>query len=60
MFEVERKKKVSQNMDKFQLNIVDFYESRSIFITGATGFMGKVLVEKILRTCPGVERLYPI
>ncbi|XP_046651724.1 putative fatty acyl-CoA reductase CG5065 isoform X2 [Daphnia pulicaria] len=24
----------------------------------ATGFMGKVLVEKILRSCPGVERLY--
>ncbi|XP_046651738.1 putative fatty acyl-CoA reductase CG5065 isoform X2 [Daphnia pulicaria] len=24
----------------------------------ATGFIGKVLVEKILRCCPGVERLY--
>ncbi len=24
--------------------VVDFYEGRSIFITGATGFMGKVLV----------------
>jgi hypothetical protein len=40
------------------LSIVEFYENRSVFITGATGFMGKVLVEKILRSCPGVERLY--
>jgi fatty acyl-CoA reductase len=40
------------------LSIVEFYENRSVFITGATGFMGKVLVEKILRCCPGVERLY--
>ncbi len=40
------------------LSIVEFYENRSVFITGATGFIGKVLVEKILRSCPGVERLY--
>jgi fatty acyl-CoA reductase len=40
------------------LSIVEFYENRSVFITGATGFMGKVLVEKILRSCPGLERLY--
>ncbi|KAI9564151.1 hypothetical protein GHT06_007889 [Daphnia sinensis] len=39
-------------------NIVKFYEDRSIFITGATGFMGKVLVEKLLRSCPGINRLY--
>ncbi|EFX77101.1 hypothetical protein DAPPUDRAFT_54566 [Daphnia pulex] len=39
-------------------NIVQFYEDRSIFITGATGFMGKVLVEKLLRSCPGINRLY--
>ena len=47
-----------ENIGINQLNIVAFYESRSILITGATGFMGKVLVEKILRSCPGVERLY--
>lgn len=39
-------------------NIVKFYEDRSIFITGATGFMGKVLVEKLLRSCPGINRVY--
>jgi len=38
--------------------IAEFYKDRSIFITGATGFMGKVLVEKLLRSCPGIKRLY--
>ena len=38
--------------------IIEFYQDRSIFITGATGFMGKVLVEKLLRSCPGVRNLY--
>ncbi|XP_046464442.1 putative fatty acyl-CoA reductase CG5065 [Daphnia pulex] len=46
------------NASMGHLSIVEFYENRSVFITGATGFMGKVLVEKILRSCPGVERLY--
>lgn len=41
-----------------QLSISEFYKGRSVFITGATGFMGKVLVEKLLRSCPGIERLY--
>ncbi|XP_035456358.2 putative fatty acyl-CoA reductase CG5065 isoform X1 [Spodoptera frugiperda] len=35
-----------------------FYAGRSILITGATGFMGKVLVERILATCPDVGRLH--
>lgn len=39
-------------------DIAEFYRGRSVFITGATGFMGKVLVEKLLRACPDIERLY--
>jgi len=38
--------------------IGEFYAGRSVFITGATGFMGKVLVEKLLRSCPQVKHLY--
>ncbi|BES94302.1 Male sterility protein [Nesidiocoris tenuis] len=38
--------------------IPEFYAGKRIFITGATGFMGKVLVEKLLRSCPDVDRLY--
>lgn len=35
-----------------------FYAGRSIFVTGATGFLGKVLIEKILRSCPDVREIF--
>ncbi|CAH1382131.1 unnamed protein product [Tenebrio molitor] len=30
--------------------IFEFYENKSVFITGGTGFIGKVLIEKLLRS----------
>ncbi|XP_050426431.1 putative fatty acyl-CoA reductase CG5065 [Adelges cooleyi] len=38
--------------------IADFFRGRHVLITGATGFMGKVLVEKLLRSCPNVACIY--
>lgn len=38
--------------------IEGFFRKKSIFITGATGFLGKQLVEKLVRSCPDVERIY--
>lgn len=34
-----------------------FYQNKSIFLTGGTGFLGKVIMEKLLRTCQ-VDTLY--
>ncbi|XP_076862675.1 fatty acyl-CoA reductase 1 isoform X1 [Brachyhypopomus gauderio] len=39
-------------------SISEWYVGKNVLITGATGFMGKVLVEKLLRSCPGVNTLY--
>ncbi|KAK3102487.1 hypothetical protein FSP39_011713 [Pinctada imbricata] len=38
--------------------IPKLYAGRCVFITGATGFMGKNLLEKILRSCPDVKTIY--
>lgn len=42
----------------FENGIPEWYAGKNIFITGSTGFMGKVLVEKLLRDCPNLNRLY--
>lgn len=39
-------------------SITDFYAGQEIFITGGSGFMGKVLIEKLLRSCPGIKSIY--
>lgn len=39
-------------------SIKDFYKNTTIFITGGTGFLGKVLIEKILRSCESVKCIY--
>lgn len=38
--------------------IADFYAGQEIFITGGSGFMGKVLIEKLLRSCPDIKAIY--
>lgn len=40
------------------ITIPEFYNNRDVFITGATGFVGKVLIEKLLRSCPGIRRIF--
>lgn len=40
------------------ISIPEFYNNRDVFITGATGFVGKVLIEKLLRSCPNIKRVF--
>lgn len=37
--------------------VQEFYKDKTIFITGGSGFMGKVLIEKLLYSCSDVKEL---
>ncbi|KAL4011314.1 hypothetical protein IC575_028368 [Cucumis melo] len=39
-------------------SVLQFLQNKSIFVTGATGFLAKVMVEKILRVQPNVKKIY--
>nr|UYO73019.1 fatty acyl-CoA reductase [Phenacoccus solenopsis] len=38
--------------------VQEFFRNATVFVTGGTGFMGKILVEKLLRSCPHIKRIY--
>ncbi|MGH0143251.1 UNVERIFIED_CONTAM: hypothetical protein FKN15_040281 [Acipenser sinensis] len=44
--------------DARMASIPKYYEGKNVLITGGTGFMGKVLLEKLLRSCPKVKAVY--
>ncbi|KAM0726792.1 putative fatty acyl-CoA reductase [Formica fusca] len=38
--------------------IAQFFSDRKVLVTGGLGFVGKLLIEKLLRSCPNVAILY--
>jgi nucleoside-diphosphate-sugar epimerase len=38
--------------------VIQFLEGQNIFVTGASGFLGKVLLEKFLQACPDVGKIF--
>lgn len=38
--------------------IAEFYAGKTVLITGATGLIGKVLIWKLLYSCPDVDKIY--
>ncbi|CAN1306873.1 Fatty acyl-CoA reductase 2, chloroplastic [Linum perenne] len=47
-----------ENQNHDGIGIVRFLRGKGFLITGATGFLAKVLIEKILRTMPDVGKIY--
>ena len=39
-------------------SIEEFYSATVILLTGATGFVGKGLLEKLLRVCPRIAAIF--
>ncbi|XP_026465053.1 fatty acyl-CoA reductase 1-like [Ctenocephalides felis] len=40
------------------ITIPEFFSGKEIFITGGSGFIGKALIEKLLRCCPELNTIY--
>ncbi|XP_025993527.1 uncharacterized protein LOC105201568 isoform X2 [Solenopsis invicta] len=39
-------------------SIPAFFAGQSIFLTGATGFLGKTFIDKVLRSCPDIREIF--
>lgn len=40
------------------INVGEFYKEKCVLLTGASGFLGKVLLEKLLRDCRGISSVF--
>lgn len=49
---------VAEKQAEMMDNLESFFRGKSIFITGATGFVGKILIEKLLRSFPNLDAIY--
>ncbi|XP_023288205.1 fatty acyl-CoA reductase wat [Orussus abietinus] len=38
--------------------IAEFFAGCNVLVTGGSGFLGKLLIEKLLRSCTGIKNLY--
>ncbi|CAG9770338.1 unnamed protein product [Ceutorhynchus assimilis] len=41
-------------------DIIEFLKGKNVLITGATGFLGKLLLEKLLRCCKDIGTIYVV
>lgn len=55
---VDANNNISQPFDTNRFVIKNFYKNACVLVTGGTGFLGKVLIEKLLRTCEDIQCVY--
>lgn len=39
-------------------SVAEFFRGQKVFLTGASGLMGKVLIWKLLHSCPDIDTIY--
>lgn len=45
-------------MGKRLESVEEFYRDGEILLTGGTGFLGKLVIVKLLRSFPGIRKIY--
>lgn len=40
--------------------VKSYYTNKSILITGCTGYLAKIILEKIIRTCSDFKKIYVV
>lgn len=48
---------IPNNFGKDPLGVREFYKDKTILITGCTGYVGKIILEKLIR-CTEFKRIY--
>ncbi|OQR67487.1 fatty acyl-CoA reductase 1-like [Tropilaelaps mercedesae] len=47
-------------LEREDSEVAAFFANKTVLITGGTGFIGKLLIEKLLRACSSITRVYVI
>ena len=47
-----------EKLDFYRVMIREFYEVRTVLLTGSTGFYGQGILAKMMRCLPGIARIY--
>ena len=55
---VDANNNINDPFDTNRFVIKSFYTNACVLVTGGTGFLGKVLIEKLLRTCENIQCVY--
>ncbi len=54
----DEKKNYCKKTNEKRSEIREFYRKKSVFLTGVTGQLGKCVVEKLLRSCTHLDKIY--
>ncbi|KAK1132646.1 hypothetical protein K0M31_014031 [Melipona bicolor] len=58
MSEVQEARRLTKEESNCKSQIRKFYAGKHILLTGCTGYLGTIILEKILRTCTEISKLY--
>ncbi|XKL66904.1 hypothetical protein PGB90_010324 [Kerria lacca] len=47
-----------ENTELRSQDIISFFDDSTIFLTGVTGFLGQVLLSKLLTSCSGIRKIF--